>query len=92
MIYKVVIMERVIQYKTTGTCCRMMQVKVDGDKIVDVDFLGGCNGNLQGIKKLVQGLTLDQVIDKLSGIKCGDKPTSCPDQLAKCLSEIKSAV
>lgn len=83
-------MEKVIQYETTGTCCRLMQVKFDGDKIVDVDFLGGCSGNLLGIKSLVKGMSIDEVIDKLSGIRCGDKPTSCPDQLAKCLSEIKA--
>lgn len=69
-----------------------MQVKFDGDIITDVDFLGGCNGNLQGIKSLVRGMTIDDVISKLSGIRCGDKPTSCPDQLAKCLKEIKSKV
>lgn len=68
-----------------------MQVKFDGDKIVDVDFLGGCNGNLTGIKKLVQGMPIDEVISRLSGITCGDKPTSCPDQLAKCLKEISSS-
>lgn len=85
-------MEKVIQYETIGTCCRLMQVKFDGDKIVDVDFLGGCSGNLLGIKSLVKGMSIDEVIDKLSGIRCGDKPTSCPDQLAKCLKEIKSRV
>lgn len=85
-------MEQIIQYKTSGTCCQMMQVKVDGDKLVDVDFLGGCHGNLQGIKKLVQGMPIDEVISKLSGINCGSKSTSCPDQLAKCLKEIKSKV
>jgi uncharacterized protein (TIGR03905 family) len=83
-------MEKVIQYETTGTCCRLMQVKFDGDTIVDVDFLGGCNGNLQGLKALVKGMAIDEVIEKLSGIKCGDKSTSCPDQLAKCLKEIKA--
>jgi uncharacterized protein (TIGR03905 family) len=82
-------MEKVIQYETTGTCCRLMQVKFDGDIVVDVDFLGGCNGNLQGIKSLVKGMTIDDVIKKLSGIKCGDKSTSCPDQLAKCLQELR---
>jgi len=65
-----------------------MQVKFDGDIILDVDFLGGCPGNLQGIKKLVKGMKMQDVVSKLSDIKCGDKPTSCPDQLAKCLSEI----
>ena len=85
-------MEKTIQYKTTGTCCQMMQVKYDGDTIVDVDFLGGCHGNLQGIKSLVKGMKITDVIDKLSGIKCGSKPTSCPDQLAKCLSEVMQSI
>ena len=85
-------MEKTIQYKTTGTCCQMMQVKYDGDTIVDVDFLGGCHGNLQGIKSLVKGMKINEVIDKLSGIKCGSKPTSCPDQLAKCLSEVMQSI
>lgn len=83
-------MERVIQYNTTGTCCKMMQVKLDGDKIVDVDFMGGCSGNLQGIRSLVKGMSIDEVIEKLSGIPCGSKTTSCPDQLAKCLSEVRA--
>ena len=85
-------MEKTIQYKTTGTCCQMMQVKYDGDTIVDVDFLGGCHGNLQGIKSLVKGMKISDVINKLSGIKCGSKPTSCPDQLAKCLSEVMQSI
>ena len=85
-------MEQTIQYKTEGTCCKLMQVKFDGDKLVDVDFLGGCHGNLQGIKELVKGMPIDDVISKLSGIKCGNKPTSCPDQLARCLSEFKAKI
>ncbi|MBO6087968.1 TIGR03905 family TSCPD domain-containing protein [bacterium] len=85
-------MEKTIQYKTTGTCCQMMQVKYDGDTIVDVDFLGGCHGNLQGIKSLIKGMKISDVINKLSGIRCGSKPTSCPDQLAKCLSEVLQSI
>lgn len=86
-------MERVVQYETSGTCCRLMQVKInDEDIITDVDFIGGCNGNLKGIKSLVKGMKVEDVISKLSGIKCGDKPTSCPDQLAQCLSRIKTNV
>ena len=72
-------MEKVIQYETHGTCCRLMQVKLNDDgTIADVDFLGGCPGNLMGIKHLVKGMKIDDVIAKFSGIKCGDKPTSCP--------------
>lgn len=80
-------MEKVIQYQTSGTCCRLMQVKLDDNKIVDVDFIGGCPGNLLGIKELVKGMTVDEVISRFSGIRCGDKSTSCPDQLAKCLKQ-----
>ena len=86
-------MEKIIQYNTKGTCCKIMQVKLNDDvTISDVDFLGGCPGNLIGIKQLVKGMKIDDVISKFSGIKCGDKPTSCPDQLARCLSEFKAKV
>lgn len=79
-----------IQYRTEGTCCGLINVVVDGSKIYDVEFIGGCMGNLQGIKKLVIGMDIDDVINKLQGIKCGSKPTSCPDQLSRCLIELKS--
>ncbi len=79
-----------IQYKTSGTCCALMQVSIDNDIIVDVEFLGGCQGNLQGIKRLVAGMTIEDVISKLQGIPCGAKSTSCPDQLAQCLIQYKS--
>lgn len=78
-------------YKTKGTCSTSINVEVDNDTITSVSFTGGCNGNLQGISRLVEGMKIDDAISKLSGIKCGFKPTSCPDQLAKALEEIKSA-
>lgn len=78
-------------YKTKGTCSTSINVEVDNDTITSVSFSGGCNGNLQGISRLVEGMKIDDAISKLSGIKCGFKPTSCPDQLAKALEEIKSA-
>ena len=81
-------MEKVIQYQTSGTCCRLMQIKLDDNKIVDVDFMGGCPGNLLGIKQLVKGMDIKEVVEKFSGIRCGDKSTSCPDQLARCLKEV----
>lgn len=81
-------MEEVIQYRTQGTCCQLMQVKVDNGILVDADFIGGCNGNLKGIKELIKGMKIEDVISKLSGITCGSKPTSCPDQLAKCLTQV----
>lgn len=79
----------VIQYQTSGTCCQMMQVAIQDGKVVDSEFYGGCNGNLKGIKSLIKGMGIDEVIEKLQGITCGPKPTSCPDQLAKCLIEYK---
>ena len=78
---------KTIQYKTQGTCCAIMNVVLDDDKIKDVEFIGGCRGNLEGIRHLVIGMNINDVISKLSGIKCGAKPTSCPDQLSRCLLE-----
>ena len=79
-----------IQYQTQGTCSVLIDVVADeNDVIQDVAFLGGCNGNLQGICRLVKGQKIDDVISKLDGIHCGDKPTSCPDQLCRALEELK---
>lgn len=74
-----------MDYKTHGVCSSMIHIELDGDKIKDVDFVGGCNGNLQGISSLVKGMKVEDAIERLSGIKCGSKATSCPDQLAKAL-------
>ena len=77
-------------YKTTGTCSQMIKLEIDDDQTIkSVSFLGGCNGNLQGISALVTGQKIDDVISKLEGIKCGFKQTSCPDQLAQALKKIK---
>jgi len=70
-----------MDYKTHGVCSSMIHVELD------VDFVGGCNGNLQGISSLVKGMKVEDAIERLSGIKCGSKATSCPDQLAKALRE-----
>ncbi|MCD7779868.1 MAG: TIGR03905 family TSCPD domain-containing protein [Candidatus Gastranaerophilales bacterium] len=78
-----------IQYKTQGTCCAMMNVILNDNKIYDVEFLGGCPGNLEGIRKLIKGMEIDDVIEKLYGIRCGGKQTSCPDQLSRCLISYK---
>ena len=79
-----------IQYQTQGTCSQLIDVTVDdNDVIQQVFFLGGCNGNLQGISKLVTGQKIDDVISKLDGIRCGTKRTSCPDQLCCALRQIK---
>ena len=82
--------EEILEYQTSGTCCQLMQVKIKDNKIVDAQFLGGCNGNLKGIRSLIIGMNIDDVIEKLQGITCGSKSTSCPDQLAKCLIEYKT--
>lgn len=72
-------------YKTKGTCSQEISYDIVDGKVTNVSFLGGCNGNLQGISKLVEGLTPEEVIQRLEGIKCGFKQTSCPDQLAQAL-------
>lgn len=77
-------------YKTSGTCSRAITVTVEDDIVTDVKFMGGCDGNLKGIGTLVKGMHVDSVIEKLSGITCGFKSTSCPDQLAKALKQYKA--
>lgn len=81
---------RIIEYSPKGVCCKLMKVKLNGDTIEDVQFFGGCNGNLSGIRNLVRGQNVDDVIDRLKGIPCGAKSTSCPDQFALCLEEEKA--
>ncbi|MBP5548305.1 MAG: TIGR03905 family TSCPD domain-containing protein [Bacteroidales bacterium] len=79
-----------IQYQTQGTCSILIDVQADeNDVIQDVAFLGGCNGNLQGICRLVKGQKIEDVIARLDGIRCGDKLTSCPDQLCRALEKLK---
>lgn len=81
-----------IQYQTQGTCSQMIDVTADDqDVIQQVFFLGGCNGNLQGISQLVRGQKIDDVIHRLNGIRCGMKRTSCPDQLCRALEQLKNA-
>ncbi len=83
---------KTIQYQTQGTCCALINIIIEdsNNTIYDVEFLGGCSGNLEGIKHLIKGMTIDNVIERLKGIKCGSKPTSCPDQLAQSLIEFKA--
>ena len=76
-------------YKTQGTCSREIEIELENNKIKDVSFVGGCNGNLKGISALVKGMDVDEAIEKLEGINCGMRKTSCPDQLAKALKSIK---
>lgn len=77
-----------MQYKTKGTCSQLIEFNLDDqNKVHDVKFTGGCNGNLKGIGRLVEGMDAREVIDKLEGTTCGFKKTSCPDQLAKALKQ-----
>lgn len=78
-----------LTYYPQGTCSVQIDVQLDGDTIKDVQFLGGCNGNLQGISRLVTGMNVDEAIGRLEGIRCGYKNTSCPDQLARALRQAK---
>lgn len=76
-------------YNTFGTCSMQINFEVEDDIVKSVEFVGGCNGNTKGVAKLVEGMKIDDVIAKLEGIKCGIRPTSCPDQLARALKEYK---
>lgn len=76
-------------YKTKGTCSRSIELDIDDKGLINrVDFIGGCDGNLQAVSKLVKGMPVEEVIDKLEGMCCGNRPTSCPDQLCKALREM----
>ena len=80
-----------ILYKTQNTCSQFIDVTVDDDGVIrQVFFMGGCDGNLQGICRLVTGQKIDDVISKLNGIRCGGKPTSCPDQLCRALELLRA--
>lgn len=76
-------------YKTSGVCSRSIDFEVENNIVKSVKFNGGCPGNTLGVAALVKGKPVDEVIETLEGIKCGMKPTSCPDQLAKTLKEYK---
>ena len=77
-----------IVYKTTGTCSQQIELDIDDEnRVQNVQFLGGCNGNLQGIAQLVRGMKVEDVKSRLDGIRCGYKSTSCPDQLVRALEQ-----
>ncbi len=78
-----------ITYRPRGVCSRLMEIEVEDNKIVSVDVTGGCDGNLKGISRLVEGMDVDEVIRRMQGIRCGGKPTSCPDQLSIALSQYR---
>ena len=72
-------------YEPERVCSRAIHIELDGDKVEHVDFVGGCNGNLKAVSKLIQGMTVDEVAAVLEGNTCGNKDTSCADQLVKAL-------
>ena len=80
------------QYKTKGTCSQMIYFDLEDNKVKNVQFIGGCNGNLKGIASLVDGMGVEEIIARLEGIHCGMKATSCPDQLATALKQAKEAL
>ncbi len=78
-----------MNFRTSGVCSQQINFEIDGDTIKSVEFIGGCSGNTQGVARLVAGMKVDDAIQKLEGIKCGFRPTSCPDQLARALKQYK---
>ena len=76
-----------IHYSPRGVCARAIDIELDGDVIHSVRFTGGCAGNTQGVAALVRGMKVSEAVERLAGIRCGFKATSCPDQLAKALQE-----
>ena len=82
-------MIKTLSYTTKGTCSRGIELTVEDNTVKSVKFIGGCSGNTQGVAALVTGMDIDEAISRIKGIKCGPKPTSCPDQLAMALEEIK---
>ena len=81
-------MEKQFSYQTRGTCARRIDITIEGDKIKEVSFFGGCMGNTQGVAALVSGMDIQEAIKRLKGINCGGKGTSCPDQLARALEKV----
>ena len=75
-------------YNTKGTCSREIHFEIEDNKVKNVTYIGGCNGNLKGIASLVEGMDVNEVLSRLEGIRCGMKATSCPDQLARGLAQV----
>jgi uncharacterized protein (TIGR03905 family) len=78
-----------IEYKTSGTCSRLIKLDVEDGVIINCEFVAGCPGNTHGVAALVRGMKVEEAITRLKGIKCGMKSTSCPDQLARALESTK---
>ncbi|SEU02401.1 TIGR03905 family TSCPD domain-containing protein [Lacrimispora sphenoides] len=81
-----------MKYKTRGVCSQEINFEVEDNKLVKVQFVGGCSGNTQGVSRLVEGMDVDEAIKRLEGIQCGFRPTSCPDQLAQALKNYKGTL
>lgn len=79
----------IFKYKPSGVCSMLIELDIEDDIVQNARFVGGCAGNTQGIAALIRGMKVDDVIQRLEGIRCGFKPTSCPDQLAMALKEYK---
>lgn len=77
-------------YQTQGTCSEAIEFEIVDGKLHNVQFIGGCDGNTQGVGRLVEGMKVEDVLSRLEGIRCGWKTTSCPDQLCKAIREVKS--
>ncbi len=77
-------------YRPKGVCSQLMEIELEGNTIQSVKVIGGCDGNLQGISRLVSGMDVDEAIRRMEGIRCGYKPSSCPDQLAQALKACKA--
>ena len=80
----------VFAHRNHGTCSQAVRFEIEGNTVKNVEFFGGCNGNLKGISALVEGMDMDEVIHRMKGIRCGYKDTSCPDQLAQALEAAKA--
>ncbi len=76
-----------MEYRTSGVCSRMIRFEIIDNKVSNVEFVGGCSGNTQGVARLVEGMDVNDAISRLEGIQCGPRPTSCPDQLARALKK-----
>ena len=82
----------VITFRPQGTCSQEMRVRLDENNVIEeLEVLGGCSGNLQGIARLVAGMDVDEAISRMEGVRCGYKSTSCPDQIAQALKEYKAS-
>ena len=81
----------IYEYQTKGTCSSRILFDIEDGKLKNVEYIGGCNGNLQGISRLVVGMNAQDAIERMKGIHCGPKPTSCPDQMAHALEEALAA-